>query len=76
MNVELLRQIPSVDLVLTLEGVQNLPRPLALRATRRVLDRLRSAAKSGQLKILPDIAEAVQAEATRLGTCRIGAKCG
>jgi L-seryl-tRNA(Ser) seleniumtransferase len=71
MNVELLRQIPSVDLVLALEGLEYLPRPLALRATRRVLDELRTAVKSGELDFLPDIVEAVQAEAARLGACRI-----
>ena len=71
MNQDLFRQLPSVDAVLGREALSDLPRPLLLRATRRLLQRWRGEIRAGALSVLPDLDSAIREEAKRLGEPRI-----
>ena len=71
MSQDLYRQLPSVDAVLGRESLADLPRPLLLRATRRLLERWRSEIGTGVLTALPDLESSLREEAKRLGQPRI-----
>ena len=53
------------------EALSDLPRPLLLRATRRLLQRWRGEIRAGALTVLPDLDSAIREEAKRLGEPRI-----
>lgn len=71
MSQDLYRRLPSVDAVLELDSLADLPKPLLLRATRRLLSRWRGEIRAGTREDLPAIDGAVRQEAESLMTPRI-----
>ncbi|MEW6356912.1 MAG: L-seryl-tRNA(Sec) selenium transferase [Planctomycetota bacterium] len=74
---KLLQQIPAVDSLLTSAGLRPLlaehPRAFVVQAVRAVLDRLRSAVRSGEVGLIPDresIATGVAVECRRMSLGR------
>ena len=61
--MELYRSLPKVDVVLADPRLDEMPHEVAVWATREVLDELRSRIRSGVLRALPDVVEAVQRRA-------------
>ena len=71
MSQDLYRQLPSVDAVLERESLSDLPRPLLLRATRRVLQKWRMDIQKKKISELPELESALRREAASLGEMRI-----
>ena len=71
MSQDLYRRLPSVDAVLGMEGLSDLPRPLLLRAIRGLLDQWRAEIRQGVRSELPAVEPSVRQEALRLTTPRI-----
>jgi L-seryl-tRNA(Ser) seleniumtransferase len=71
MSQDLLRNLPGVDSLLQDPALDGLPRPLALRAIRRVLDRIRGELKSGARTGVGEVVAEVLEESERLRTLKI-----
>jgi len=66
MSSALYRQLPGVDRLLEDPGLEDLPRPVVLRAAREVLDELRGGIAAGRLTAVGDVPGAVRARAVAL----------
>ena len=71
MSQDLLRTLPGVDSLLQDPALEGLPRPLATRAIRRVLDRIRGELQSGDCAGVGDVVAEVLEDSARLRTLNI-----
>jgi L-seryl-tRNA(Ser) seleniumtransferase len=71
MSQDLLRTLPGVDTLLQDPALEGLSRPLATRAIRRVLDRIRGDLQSGSRAGVGDVVAEVLEESVRLRTLKI-----